>query len=214
MILLVPVKGYFEENCYFYVDDATGHGFVIDPGAQAEKLLQTVRQRGWTIEKILLTHGHFDHMGAACELSQALGASIYAHENAGAYLLDPVMNLSIHCGPAITVPNAHALRDGDEVRLQADLHFALRVLHTPGHTADSITLCSLRDGVAFVGDTIFRGSLGNYSYPGGNLHDLKESIAGRIFRLPEDTVLLSGHSAQTTVGEEKRRCRSSAFLMR
>ena len=79
MIVEVPVRGYFEENCYFFIDDATRHGFVIDPGAQAHKLLELIDQNGWTIEKILLTHGHFDHFGAAAALKKALGTPICAH---------------------------------------------------------------------------------------------------------------------------------------
>ena len=70
MIAEIPVKGYFEENCFFYIDDETKHGFIIDPGAQADELLEVIRKNGWTIEKILLTHGHFDHTGAVDELRE------------------------------------------------------------------------------------------------------------------------------------------------
>ena len=205
MIALVPVKGYFEENCYFCIDDATGHGFVIDPGAQADALLRLISQNGWTIEKILLTHGHFDHMGAADELRQSLGIPVCAHENADTYLLDAGMNLSLHCGPAITVHNAQKLKDGDQVRLDKNPGFMLQVMHTPGHTTDSISLYCEKENVVFAGDTIFKGSMGSSGYPGGNPVELKNSIANRLFRLPEKTVLLSGHSMQTTVGDEKRR---------
>ena len=73
MVAEVPVKGVFEENCYFFIDDPTKHGFVIDPGAQGEGLLRLIRKEGWTIEKILLTHGHFDHTGAVDLLRKELG---------------------------------------------------------------------------------------------------------------------------------------------
>jgi len=82
MITGVTVKGYFEENCYFYIDDQTKHGFLIDPGAQAEGLLRMIRKEGWTIEKILLTHGHFDHTGAVNDIRKALGIPVYAYEDA------------------------------------------------------------------------------------------------------------------------------------
>ncbi len=205
MIALVPVKGYFEENCYFYIDDATGHGFLIDPGAQADVLAQIIRQHGWTIEKILLTHGHFDHMGAANELRQALDIPIYAHENSDTYLLDPSMNLSVHCGPPITVPHARKLKDADSIQLASNPGILLKVIHTPGHTTDSVAYYCPKEGIDFVGDTIFKGSIGSTRYPGGNFSDLKRSIRGRLFKLPDNTVLLSGHSGQTTVGEEKLR---------
>lgn len=181
MIAEVPVKGYFAENCFFYIDDQTKHGFIIDPGAQARGLLSLIRKNGWIIEKILLTHGHFDHIGAVEELRSAL------------------------CGPHILVHCADRVNDGDLIDLAVDPLFSLRVIYTPGHTTDSIVYYSEKDRVAFVGDTIFKGSIGNYQYPGGNLKDLQRSIIERIFMLPDDTVLCSGHSEQTTVGSEKRR---------
>ena len=207
MIAEVPVKGYFEENCFFYIDDRTKHGFIIDPGAQGKELLALIRKNGWTIEKILLTHGHFDHTGAVDILRDALGISVLAHRRSDEYLLDAGKNLSALCGPPITVDNVVYLDDGDEVRLHADSDIALKVIYTPGHTTDSVIFYSEKDSVAFVGDTIFKGSIGNYQYPGGNAVDLQRSIIDKIFSLPDDTILCSGHSEQTTVGSEKRRYR-------
>lgn len=205
MVVEVPVKGYFEENCFFYVDDATKHGFVIDPGAQGEKLLELIEQNGWTIEKILLTHGHFDHTGAVDELREVLNIPVFAYSRADEYLLDARKNLSALCGSEIIVRDAEYLDDGDTIRLAANPDFALKVIYVPGHTTDSVIFYSEADQVAFVGDTIFKGSIGNYTYPGGNLEDLQRSIIERIFTLPDDTILCSGHSEQTTVGAEYAR---------
>lgn len=205
MIAEVPVKGYFDENCYFYIDDETKHGFLIDPGAEPKKLLEIISDKGWIIEKILLTHGHFDHTGAVNEVRNALGIPVIAHRNSDEYLLDAYMNLSIECGPAIIINDAEYVDDGKVIFLAASQDFSLKVIYTPGHTTDSVTLYSDKDNVAFVGDTIFRGSIGNYRYPGGNLRDLEDSIVNRILTLPDETILLSGHSVQTTVGAEKRR---------
>lgn len=205
MIAEVPVKGYFEENCFFYIDDETKHGFIIDPGAQPQELLNIIKKNGWSIEKILLTHGHFDHTGAVNEIREALNIPVYAYETANMYLLDTRMNLSAACGEHIIVKDALFLKDGDTVSLSVNPLFNLRVIHTPGHTPDSVLYYSGRDSIAFVGDTIFRGSIGNYQYPGGNATDLQRSIVKRIFFLPNDTVLYSGHSDPTTVGIEKRR---------
>ena len=207
MIAEVPVKGYFEENCFFYIDDRTKHGFIIDPGAQAGRLLDLIGEKGWTIEKILLTHGHFDHTGAVDEIRDALGIPVYAHLRSDEYLLDARKNLSALCGPPIIVRDAEYLDDGDVVSLNADPDFALKVIYVPGHTTDSVLFYSEADHVAFVGDTIFKGSIGNYQYPGGNADDLQRSIIRQIFTLPDKTVLCSGHSEQTTVGAEKRRYR-------
>ena len=205
MIRCVPVRGYFEENCFFYIDDATRHGFVIDPGAEAERLLAIIRREGWTIKKILLTHGHFDHTGAVDALRKALGVPVLAHENADSYLLNPRMNLSAFCVGNWTVQNVEKVRDGDEISLDADPAFRLRLIHTPGHTTDSVVYYSEKDRAAFVGDTIFKAGIGNFRYPGGSRQDIVESIRDRILTLPDDTVLYSGHSDQTTVGAEKRR---------
>ena len=202
MIVEVPVRGYFELNCYFFIDDATRHGFVIDPGAQAHKLLELIDQNGWTIEKILLTHGHFDHFGAAAALKKALGTPICAHELAPDFLRDPRLNLSALCGQAMTISESLPLGNGDTIALAADPAFSLTVLHTPGHTPDSVTYWSKKGNAAFVGDTIFKGSAGLTRFPGGDASALRRSIAGTIFALPPATVLYSGHSEPTTVGAE------------
>jgi glyoxylase-like metal-dependent hydrolase (beta-lactamase superfamily II) len=167
--------------------------------------MSVIRRNGWTVEKIMLTHGHFDHMGAANELRDRLGAEIYAFDKTGAMLKDARNNLSALCGPAITIDGALLLNDGDTIALARDPAFCLKVIHTPGHTPDSVTFYSERDGVAFVGDTIFKAGIGSWGYPGGNRTDLINSITERIFTLPDETVLCSGHSEQTTIGTEKRR---------
>ena len=133
--------------------------------------------------------------------------SVYAYENANLYLLDPVKNLSRFCGHDIYVKDVNYFHDGDLITLNnnGNPEFFLKVIRTPGHTEDSVIFYSESDGLAFVGDTIFKGSTGSTMYPGGNEKDLKESITKKIFTLPENTVLLSGHSDKTTVKDEYRR---------
>ncbi|MBR2189335.1 MAG: MBL fold metallo-hydrolase [Eubacterium sp.] len=186
------------------MDEETRHGFVIDPGAEAQRLLAIIRREGWVIEAILLTHGHFDHTGAVDELRDTCHIPAYAYENADRYLMDGEMNLSSFCIGERVVKDVRPLRAGESICLQNGA-CRLRVIHTPGHTTDSVVYYSEKDHVAFVGDTIFRGSIGNDRYPGGNRQELAESIMEKIFTLPDDTVLYSGHSEQTTVGTEKRR---------
>ncbi|HBI64268.1 MAG TPA: MBL fold metallo-hydrolase [Clostridiales bacterium] len=207
MVAEIPVKGFFEVNCYCYIDERTKHGFLIDPGAQARGLRNLIAQNGWTIEKILLTHGHFDHMGAVNELRDALSVPVYAYRTADDYLSDARNNLSALCGPPITVRDVRYLDDGDIVALAANPSFSLRVIYTPGHTTDSVVYYSERDAIAFAGDTIFKGSIGTDQYPGGSATNLRTSIVRRIFTLPPETVLFSGHTERTTVGTEKRRYR-------
>ena len=205
MVVRVPVRGYYNEISYFYIDEGTNHGFLIDPGSQAGHLLSMIQRKGWTIEKILLTHGHFDHTGAVNELRSVLGVPVLAHRRADEYLLDAHMNLSEGSGVPVIIRTVTYLDDGDIVPLDADPAFALDVIYAPGHTTDSVVYYSPKDRVAFVGDTIFKGSIGIWDFPGGNLADLQRSILEKIFTLPEDTALYSGHSVPTTVGEEKRR---------
>ncbi|MBP5761142.1 MAG: MBL fold metallo-hydrolase [Verrucomicrobia bacterium] len=205
MIAQVPVIAHFVENCFFYVDDTSKHGFIIDPGAQAEKLLGMIREKGWIIEKILLTHGHFDHIGAVNEIRSALNIPVLAYKSDDDYLRDPEWNLSPSFGLSIIIENTESIKDGQIIRLDADPAFSLKVIYTPGHTTDSVIYYSERDRAAFVGDTIFKDSIGNYQLPGGNFAAIQKSIMERIFTLPDDTVLYSGHTEQTTVGTEKRK---------
>ena len=97
------------------------------------------------------------------------------------------------------------LNDDELISLTSDSAFCLKVLHTPGHTPDSVTFYSGRDHIAFVGDTIFRGSIGNYQYPGGDRVEIIRSIREKILTLPEETVLYAGHTEETTVGTERKR---------
>ena len=189
MILQATVRGIFETNAYFYVDDATRHGFLIDPGAQADELLKIIGEHDWTIEKILLTHGHFDHIGAIPELQARLNVEVCMQANGRAYAENPVWNLS----------------DFDAINLSANPTFGVQVIPLAGHTTDGAIYYSAADSVAFVGDSIFQGSYGRTDFPGGDEKILFANLKSRVLTLPDDTVLLSGHSAPTTVAHEKFR---------
>lgn len=204
MIKELTVQGVFAENCYFYIDDTTKSGFLIDPGAQAGLIYDAVIRNGWTIEKILLTHGHFDHLGAAELLREKLIAPIYVYPSDAKYLTDPYLNLSGNSGRPIIVPHYEELYDGEIIRLKAHSAFYLKVIHTPGHTPGSVTYYSPNDHAAFVGDTLYEHGPGLTNFPGGNRRELEESIVNKILTLPDDTILLSGHSSPITVREERR----------
>ena len=202
MVLTVPVKGYFEENCYFFIDADKNHGFIIDPGAQPEKLLEIIRDNGYVIEKILLTHGHFDHFGAVPQLREKLNCPVMAHEKADLLLLDPMINLSAQCIGDMVIRDTDKFTDDDIISLNSG-ELSLKVIYVPGHTPDSVLLYNERENTAFVGDTIFKGSIGNYTFPGGNKEQLIRSIMTKVFDLPDKTILYSGHSEKTTVRDEK-----------
>jgi len=203
MIYSLPVTGVFVTNCYFDIDEETGHGFLIDPGAEGEKLARIIRQKGWTIDKILLTHGHFDHWGGVNELQKQFDIPVMIHENGKAFLSDTRLNLSRFCRVDMMLNGAETFREGDEISLN-DGNIMLKVFHTPGHTVDSVVLYNKSEGAAFVGDTIFQGAVGGTDYPTSDSRQLFRSIREKILTLPRETALLSGHSEVTTVGEEQR----------
>lgn len=202
MVYTFPVSGLIEENAYFYIDEKSLCGFLIDPGAEANKILALIKEKGWKIEKILITHGHFDHIGAAGKIREALGCPIVSHPTPEDYMANPYTNLSYYHGMTIELEDVQAVSEGSVVSLDANKEFGLKVIETPGHTTDSIIYYSEKDSLAFVGDTVFRGSVGRWDLPGGDLETLRKSIVKKIFTLPGNTVLYSGHSEPTTVKEE------------
>lgn len=205
MIYTLPVTGVFTTNAYFLIDDETNHGFLIDPGANAALILQVIERYGFQIEKILITHGHFDHIGAAEEVSQKLQAPIYIHEKGERYITDPVWNLSEENGLRVVLRDVHFIKHGDVIALESNPEIRVQVMHVPGHTTDGAVFYSKEEQAAFVGDSIFKGSLGISDFYGGDEVQLFTEVITKILTLPEDTILYSGHSGPTTVGTERTR---------
>ena len=205
MIFPVEVHGVFATNAYFYLDDATRSGFLIDPGAESGRLLNIINERGFIIEKILLTHGHFDHIGAVAKIRDRLNVPVFMHVNGAKYATNAEWNLSRNCGLNITLGDVNYFEDGAEFVSEVDKNLRLKAIAVPGHTPDSVMFYSERDHAAFVGDTIFREAFGRTDFLGGNEWDLIESITKKVFALPDDTILYSGHSEPTTVADEKTR---------
>ncbi len=204
-ILIEKVLGIIPEKTYFYIDEKSKHGFLIDPGYQAEQLLKIIKEEGFIIEKILLTHGHFDHIGAVKKISETLNLPYFIHENGMTYLNDVNFNMSTAFGEAIILTDAQYLQDGDVISLNNNKSVQLKVIHTPGHTSDSVIYYDEKEKLAFVGDTIFRNGIGRTDLPGASEQLLHDSIKNKIFTLPPETVLYSGHSSPTTVQEEMAR---------
>ena len=209
MIYVVPVQGPILTNSYLYADDATQHAFVIDPGFEPERIVAAVRDKGLTVERVLVTHGHFDHIGAARDVAQTLGVPICAGERSRKYFRDPTYNLSRQFLPpdGFTIPEDEVTFLADDAVISlAEGSLALRLVPTPGHTEDGVMyVAEAEPHLAFVGDTIFLASYGATHFPGGDERTLLTSIKERILTLPDDTYLLSGHSEPTTVGAEKGR---------
>ena len=205
MILQTEVRGVLETNAYFYIDDDTRHGFLIDPGAQADLLMKIIGERGWTIEKILLTHGHFDHIGAVPELQARLNVEVCMQANGRDYAENPAWNLSAYFGLDMTLERVTYIDDLSAITLAANANFGVKLIPLAGHTTDGAIYYSAKDSVAFVGDSIFLGSYGRTDFPGGDEEILFENLKARLLTLPDETILLSGHTPPTTVAAEKFR---------
>lgn len=203
MILSVEVGYYCPVNAYFYIDDETQHGFLIDPGEEGQRLLHIIAEKNFTIEKILITHGHFDHIGAVNEIQDKLKIPVIMHAEGKIYAKNPEWNASTFMSKPIILNDVIFRKDGEKINLDANPNFGVEMIHTPGHTFDGVIYYSAKDKVAFVGDTIFKGSYGRYDLPGGDGKTLFESIRTKILTLPADTILLSGHTETTTVAAEK-----------
>lgn len=202
MILEISVVGALETNTYFYIDGDTNKGVIIDPGAEAEKLIKKTYEKGWIIEKILITHGHFDHIGAVERLHKKLGVPYFIHRNGEKYLMDISYNLSFFYEPYIILKEANYFDDNAVFSVGKS---QLKAIYTPGHTLDSVIFYDCENKIAFSGDTIFKDSVGAVHFPGGDASQLSDSIFNRVFELPEETFLYSGHSGVTTVKAEKSR---------
>lgn len=194
MITKLPVTGMFIKNSYFLIDSETNHGFLIDPGAEANKLLNYIKENNLIIEKILITHGHFDHIGAVKEISEVLNIPVYVHEEGKKYIQNTIWNLSSSCGQNITIKATNYMKNNDLIKLKANSNLILRVIYLAGHTLDGVVFYSENEKAAFVGDNIFYG---------GDLVTLLTEIKHKILTMPEDTVLYLGHGQATTVRHEK-----------
>ena len=202
-MVICIVCGDMEENAYIYADETTHDAFVIDPGAEPEKLTQAITDNDLTVRGILLTHGHFDHIGAAKALAEEYDVPIYAFDNSE-YLSNPSMNLSVMLGEPTVIEDYTPVSDGTVLRLSASSPFTLRVIASPGHTTDSVLFYDEVNELCFTGDTIFKGTYGNYMLPGGDRATLFATLRHIVLTLPENTRLYSGHTDMTSVGAEKR----------
>lgn len=198
----IPVTGVFTTNCYIWLDEKSGHGFLIDPGAQPDELADLIEKKGWTIDGILLTHGHFDHIGGVNELRRRLNVPAWGSPEIEKYAMNPHLNLSADSGLNIQVPDIFSLREHETISSDY-IDGKLEVISVPGHTEDSILFYDGANNRAFVGDAIFKGQPGIWTYPTGNRKELLESIENKILCLPDNTTLYSGHTTWTTVRAER-----------
>ena len=200
MILKKLVTGLFATNCYIVGSESNTEGMIIDPGDEAKEILRSVKDLELDIKLIVLTHGHFDHIGALQKVAEATKAELAIHAD-DAYFLQKRPLYAIFGGFAYpdTPPPDRLLKGGDSIDI-GDLHFM--VLHTPGHSPGGI--CLLGKGMVFSGDTLFNYGIGRTDFPGGSYSQLMNSIHTKLMVLPDDTIVYPGHGPDTTIGAERR----------
>lgn len=186
-------------NCYLVSCEKTKKAAVIDPGSGSQMLIKWIKEHDVEITHIILTHGHYDHIGSVEDLRREFQAKVAIHQDDAEMLNNSVKNLASFMGWDFTIPPADILLQDNQVLEIGEKK--LQVLHTPGHSPGSICLL-LEDGL-ISGDTLFEGSVGRTDFPGGDMRKLLNSIHQKLMVLNDNTKVYPGHEAATTIGRER-----------
>jgi len=205
---IIPVTSY-QQNCSLIWCETTNKAALIDPGGESDKLLSIIAEKGLELDKVILTHGHLDHVGGAAIISKQCGVPIIGPHKDDAFWLEwiPGQIEMFNFPPSEIFSPAQWLTEGDKVSVG---NISLEVIHCPGHTPGHIVLQNISEKVLFGGDIIFKGSIGRTDFPKGDHDQLISSIKQKLFVLDDETTIIPGHGPTTTIGEEKR---SNSFLI-
>ncbi|WP_042355058.1 MBL fold metallo-hydrolase [Bacillus rubiinfantis] len=193
--------GSIQTNCYI-IENPNRTCLVFDPGAEAKKLIRLLESRRLKPLAVLLTHAHFDHIGAVDVIRERYKIPVYVHKQEEKWLGDPSLNGSqfFPMIEEVRINSADKIIKVEGKMTIADFEFT--VLHTPGHSPGSISFYFEKEGIVISGDALFQGSIGRTDLPGGNQAQLLKSIHDKLLTLPEDTYVLSGHGTVTTIMTE------------
>lgn len=207
MVLEILPVGTLECNCSIFGDESTRKAMVIDPGADLPKIQAILERRGLSVEKIVFTHAHIDHIGAGAEFKRLTGAPTYLHRAELPVLASlPMQAQWLGAQTPEQVEIDHFLEEGDAVEFAGR---AFEILFTPGHSPGSISLYSPQDKLIVSGDVLFRDSIGRTDLPGGDFQTLMGSIRDKLLPLDDDVKVIPGHGPETSIGRERT---SNPFL--
>ena len=200
-VLTIPTAP-IEENCYIAYDEESKEALVIDPGNEGEKILSLLKGEDLKVQTILLTHGHWDHIGAVEELRRKLEVPVQIHGDDASMLTDSRQNLYAFMsgGRMEGEPADKVFREGAVFACGA---YSFKVIHTPGHTPGGCCFYCQEAGVLFSGDSLFAEEIGRCDFPEGSLSSLVGSLKEKILCLPEETKVYPGHGPATKVGWER-----------
>lgn len=199
---IVPVTP-LAQNCSVIWCDETMEGALVDPGGDVDRILDVVNKQGIKLTKILLTHGHLDHAGGAADLKERFDLPIIGPQEEDKFWLDQIEDHARQYGLAglrVCTPDEW-LHDGDEVKVG---NLTLKVFHTPGHTPGHIVFYEGDTKVAFVGDVLFKGSIGRTDFPKGDMPTLVKAITTKLWPLGNDVTFVPGHGPLSTFGAERQ----------
>jgi len=192
--------GICQTNCYFIYKEGDSKVIVVDPADDGEYIFKALKGKGFTVEGILLTHGHFDHIWGCSELRALTSAKVYALKEEEPVLLSADLNVSYQMGRGCTVKANELVSDGDEITIAG---MTCKVIATPGHTQGSCCYYFEESKMLISGDTLFEESVGRTDLPTGSMSTLSRSIKNKLAPLPDDVVVFPGHGSRTTIGHEK-----------
>ena len=193
--------GMIQENCFLLRRDGSDRALIVDPGEEAPKLLAAIEQLGVTLDGILLTHTHFDHVGAVAPIAKATGAEVWVPELEKQVLADIDSYVPWpEFGPFESWDAEHTVSGGERLELAG---LEIDVLFTPGHSPGHVTYSIPDEQVVFSGDVLFQSSVGRTDLPGGDWPTLLESIRSLVDTLPGETTVYPGHMGITTLGAER-----------
>jgi hydroxyacylglutathione hydrolase len=192
--------GPIQENCFIVRREGSSNAVIVDPGEEAPRLLATIEQLGVTLDAILVTHTHFDHIGAVAPVAEATGAPVYCPEIERGVLADIMSFVPWEgFGPFESYEADELLSGGEQLNLAG---LTIEVISTPGHSPGHVTFAIADEQAIFSGDVLFQSSIGRTDLPGGDLDTLLGSIATLVALYPEQTRVHPGHMGLTTLGHE------------